>query len=146
MIEELAIVKRIEGDRAVIEVMRQNACQSCELSGGCGTGSLGKLLGQRKVSFTMRNEHGLKIGDRVVIGLPDRSYLTAGFIVYLLPLLSLFLFAGLTDFLFGSIEWVNVLSAVVGLGLGLLWAARLANHNYARDFQPHFIRHSLSFD
>ncbi len=146
MIEEFAIVRKLEDQQAIIEVVRQNTCQGCELNGSCGTGSLGKLLGYRKVSFTMPNEHGLNIGDRVVIGLPDRSYLTAGFVVYLLPLLSLFLFAGISDQLFGSTEWVNILSALIGLGLGLLLAARLANHNYARDFQPQYIRHSFSFE
>ncbi len=146
MIEEQAIVRKLRDEQAVIEVVRQNTCQGCELNGSCGTGSLGKLLGYRKVSFTMPNEHGLKIGDRVVIGLPDRSYLTAGFVVYLLPLISLFILTGISDQLFGSIEWINVLSALIGLGLGLLLAARLANHNYARDFQPQFIRHSLSFE
>ena len=146
MIEELAVVKKVQGDQALIEVERQNSCQSCELKAGCGTGSLGKLLGHRRVSLSMPNQHDLRIGDRVIIGLPDRSYLTAGFVVYLLPLLSLFLFAALGDQLFGSIEWVNVTAALIGLAVGILIAARLANHKYARDFQPRYIRHAIRFE
>ena len=82
MIEELAQVQKLNGDKAIIEIHRQNACQSCELSGGCGTGSLGRLLGYRKQSLIIQNDYNLKIGDRVVVGLPDKSYLSAGLVFW----------------------------------------------------------------
>lgn len=146
MIEEQAVVKQLEDDKAIIEVVRQNACSSCALSNGCGTGSLGRLLGHRPQILSIQNDKNLKIGDKVVIGLPDKSYLSAGFLIYLLPLLTLFLFAGLTDLVFDSIEWLNALVSLAGLACGFLIASRLSNRSYAPDLQPRFIRWQLSIN
>ena len=140
MIEEQAIVKALKDDTAIIEVQRQNACHSCELNAGCGTGSLGRLLGFRRQRLSIKNPVNLKIGDRVVIGLPDRSYLSASFLIYLLPLIFLFVFAAISHVVFGGVEWLNVISGLGGLGAGLWLAGRLSNNRYADQLQPQFIR------
>lgn len=140
MIEELAVVKQLEGDKAIIEVVRKNTCSSCQLNNSCGMGSLGRLLGHRPQILSIQNDKNLKMGDTVVIGLPEKSYLSAGFLIYLLPLMTLFLFAGFTDLLFDSIEWLTALASMTGLASGLLIAARISNRSYASALQPRFIR------
>ena len=139
MIEEHAIVREISDQQMVIEVQRQNACNSCSMEQGCGTGSIGRLLGKRPLTFTLQNQHQLKPGDHIVIGLTESAYLKAGFLVYLLPLINLFVFAVLADVLFNS-EIINVLAAILGLGVGLLFAIRGSVKTYAKEFQAKFIR------
>ena len=139
MIEEHARVLEIKDQQAIIQVQRQSACHSCSLEQGCGTGSLGRLLGRKELTFTLHNRHHLKPGDHIVIGLSEDAYLKAGFLIYLLPLITLFLFAAVADVLF-SLEWANVLAAVIGLVFGLWIAARLSGKRYLDEFQARFIR------
>jgi len=144
MIEEQALVKSLQGDQALIEVQRQNACQSCDLSEGCGTGSLGRLLGYKKLALSIPNRDKLQVGDLIVIGMPDKYFHIAGFLVYLLPLIGLFLFALIANYIFNGTEAVTVLSSLVGLAFGLFFSGRLAKHDLALKLKPQFIRQIYS--
>jgi len=144
MIEEQALVTSLKDDQAVIEVQRQNACQSCDLSEGCGTGSLGRLLGYKKLTLSIPNRHKLQAGDLIVIGMPDKYFHIAGFLVYLLPLVSLFLFALTANYLFNGTELVTVLASLAGLTSGLFFSGRLAKHDLALKLKPQFIRQIYS--
>lgn len=144
MIEEQALVKSLQGDQALIEVQRQNACQSCDLSEGCGTGSLGRLLGYKKLSLSIPNRDKLRVGDLIIIGMPDKYFHIAGFLVYLLPLIGLFFFAIVANYLFNGTESVTVLASLAGLAFGLLFSGRLAKHDLALKLKPQFIRQIYS--
>jgi len=144
MIEEQALVISLQGDQALIEVQRQNACQSCDLSEGCGTGSLGRLLGYKKLALSITNSHKLQVGDHIVIGMPDKYFHIAGFLVYLLPLIGLFCFALVANYLFNGTESVTVLSSLAGLAFGLFFSGRLAKHDLALKLKPQFIRQIYS--
>ncbi|MCK4710316.1 MAG: SoxR reducing system RseC family protein [Gammaproteobacteria bacterium] len=146
MIEEQALVIALQGDQVIIQIQRQNACQSCELSGGCGTGSLGRLLGYRQRDLLLQNDHNLVVGDKVVIGLPEKYFIYAGLLMYLFPLLCLFIFAVLSDFVFDATQWINVVSSLFGLVLGLLFSAKLANKTFASQLQPRYIRRELPIE
>lgn len=140
MIEEHAQVCEIDDQQAVIKVQRQSSCNSCSLEQGCGVGSLGRLIGHRALTFSIQNQHNLKKGDHIVIGLPDRAFLKAGFLIYLLPLISLFLFASVSDIIFNAPESVNVLAAVLGLACGLWFSAHWSASRHSNEFQAKFIR------
>ena len=144
MIEERARVVQLQGDRAVIEMQRQNGCDSCELSGGCGTGSLGRLLGHRAQVYTIPNEQNLKAGDHIVIGMPDRSFLLASMLMYILPLLTMLVAALFAQLLLGAGDGVVAATALGGLGLGLFATIRLSASEFARRFQPRFMRRELN--
>lgn len=139
MIEELALVKNIQGNRVIVEVLRQG-CQGCEISGACGTGSLGRLFGFRPKPISIPNELFLKKGDKVIIGLPEKSYVLSSFLIYLFPLLSMFLFSIIVDVLFGSVDGLNVLAALAGLIIGLLISAKLSKYAFVNAIQPQVIR------
>ncbi len=143
MIEERARVVELKGELALIEMQRQNACDSCELSGGCGTGSLGRLLGHRAQVYSIANDQNLQAGDLIVIGMPERSFLLASAMMYLLPLFSLFLFALAAQLFFHAGDGATALSALGGFGVGLFATIRLSASDYARRFQPHFLRREL---
>lgn len=140
MIEELAQVKGIQGGNALIEVSRQGGCQGCNLSAGCGTGSLGRLLGHRQKPFLIPNRLNLKTGDKVIVGMPENAYVQAGFLIYLLPLVCLFVFTIVADSLFGSVDGLNVLAAIAGLVGGILLAAKLAKQAFFKSLRPQIIR------
>jgi len=144
MIEEKALVVKLQGRNAVIEMQRQSACQSCELSGGCGTGSLGRLLGYKPLALSIPNRHKLKVGDKIIIGMLEKYFNIAGFLMYLFPLAFLFAFGLMANYFFNATEWINVLASLFGLASGLLMTARLAKKKFAQNMRPHFIRLEFS--
>ena len=145
MIKEQALVVELLGEYAVIEIQRQSACQSCDLKAGCGTGSLGRLLGYKPLALSILNRHKLRIGDRIIIGMPEKYIHIAGLLMYLLPIGCLFLFALAANYFFNATEWINVLASLSGLVFGLLVISRLAKKDFAQKMKPQFIRQEQSF-
>jgi len=140
MIEERAKVVKLQDNLAIIEMQRQSGCQSCSLSGGCGVGSLGRLLGQRNQVYSIPNQQDLQPGESIIIGIPNGSFLLASLLMYLLPLISLFLFGLVAQLIFHSNDVVTALLSLVGLALGLFLTLRLTSMDFARNFQPRFMR------
>jgi len=135
MIYEQARVVQVNDDCAIIEVINDSSCHGCEYNGACGTGSLGRLLGFRAQPLSILNSKNFRVGDQVMVQLPEQALMISGFLVYLLPLILMFLFALLANQLMG-IDWVNVLAAMAGLFAGLYLASRLSKSQFARTLQP----------
>jgi sigma-E factor negative regulatory protein RseC len=139
MIEQQAQVTFVKGDKVWMTVKRQSGCQHCSLSEGCGTGSLGKLMGYKSTEWVFPNTLGLKSGDTVMLTIPDKSYLLSSFLIYLLPLLTFFLSAVIAEYLWHA-EWVTVVISLLGLSTGLLFSASLSRRRYANALQPKIMR------
>jgi len=140
MIEEQATVTGIDGHWAMVRMQRQSACNSCELSSGCGTGAIGRLLGHRSKPVMIKNQHQLKQGDTVVLGLPDDALLKASLLIYGLPLLGLMVGGMVASLIIGESELLVVVFAMVGLVTGLQVSARLASRRYSNQFSPKVLR------
>ena len=93
MIEESAVVIRCEGDFAWVEATRRSACGQCSASAACGTGVLDKLWGRRSARMKALNRAQARAGERVLIGLQETALVRGSLILYLLPIVSLLLFA-----------------------------------------------------
>ena len=93
MITENATVVLIENNQTWIETQRKSACGQCSANKGCGTSVLSKVLGNKLSKMKAINKIDAKVGDQVVVGLNEGSLLKGAFIIYMLPLLFLFLFS-----------------------------------------------------
>jgi sigma-E factor negative regulatory protein RseC len=140
MIEEQAIVTGLDGNWAMVKMQRQSACSSCELSSGCGTGAIGRLLGHRSKPVMIKNEHQLKQGDSVVLGLPEDALLKASLLIYGLPLLGLIAGGILAGLSIGESELAVFVFAATGFVTGLQVSARLASKRYSNQFSPKILR------
>lgn len=136
MIKEKATVVSLSGNRAEVRMQRQDACSHCEMSRGCGTGAIGRLLGKRNKPVNIAVDQNLKPGDQVELGLPDEAFLKASVLIYGLPLLGLFLGALLAETIFTHVEWIVFIFAVAGLLSGLAASASIAKIKFARQFNP----------
>mgnify|MGYP000885547377 CR=1 FL=1 len=109
--DQIARVIAVEGKAAVVEVERNSACAKC---GICHMGET------KSLQLLAENGIGAEVGKRVLVALDKRSFLKAGFIVYLLPLSALL----------GGIVLVYWLGGTdlraVATGLGLFALAYLA--------------------
>jgi sigma-E factor negative regulatory protein RseC len=136
MIKEQATVTGIEGNWAVIQMQRASVCSHCELNSGCGMGAIGRLLGHRSKPVMIVNEHQLKAGDSVILGLPERAFLKASLLIYGLPLLGLMVGGLLASWVIGKSELFVIAFALVGFVAGLQISAKIARNQHSSQFSP----------
>jgi sigma-E factor negative regulatory protein RseC len=126
---EEGVVRSVTGGLAMVESAASEACASCGARGACHS-----LGGERSRVVTAHNQAGARVGDRVLLAMPRRSALSAGFLVYLGPVLALIAGAALGQRLFLRAGWDPEAGAIVlalvflaGAWLGLHWLSpRLA--------------------
>ncbi len=97
MIEELAVVVKIENRQVWVEGSQQDACGGCRQKASCTTHALGSVL--RKKPVPVESSIQLKTGDTVAVAIDGNLLLRAALLVYLLPLIALFTGAGIADWL-----------------------------------------------
>ena len=139
MIRESATVLRVQGAVVWVSCRAQAGCQRCAEGRGCGGGIFSRLLGDRLREIkTVSDRTDLQIGDQVVIGLGDSALLKAALIMYLMPLILMFVSAVVFSIASaGHGDLPALLGAVVGLATGL-WLARSYGRRHNRDalFHP----------
>ena len=139
MIEEQAIVTGLDGDLAMIRMQRQSACSQCELNKGCGTGAIGRLLGHRSKPLAIRNNFNLKVGDSVLLGLPDKAFLKASLLIYGLPLMALIGGGLLAQWAVAESELGVIIISTAGFITALFLSGIIAKKYFSRQFDPHIL-------
>jgi sigma-E factor negative regulatory protein RseC len=89
VIEETATVVSTEAGIAELEVVRRATCGACSSSSACGVSLLDRLLGRRPQRLVVTNSLGVRVGDAVVVGVPEGALLKAALAAYLMPLVGL---------------------------------------------------------
>ena len=97
MIEESAIVVKIENHQVWVESGQNSACGGCRQKASCTTNALGNVL--KKKSVPVDSDIQLKNGDEVMVAIDESLLLRASLLLYLLPLIALFTGAGIADWL-----------------------------------------------
>jgi sigma-E factor negative regulatory protein RseC len=144
MIETPATVVGLGPDVAWVETVRQSACGHCESAGSCGTSVLAQLFGAPRSRLQIPDSQGLRVGEQVVIGIPDGTLVRASVVAYLLPLAALVAAAALATAL-GANEGVVASIGLLGLGGGLWVSGRLTGGQHARErYRPVLIRRGAS--
>ena len=125
MITEQAIVTRCIGNSIEVELRRQSACAHCDLAQGCGTGALGRLLGNRSRPLMIETSETINPGDHVVLGLSEAALVKSSLLVYGFPLVGMIL-AGLVATSLALLEWQVALVALAGFVAGFKLASSLS--------------------
>jgi len=138
MLTEQAVVTRCENGRAEIKLQRASACGQCELNQGCGTGAIGRLLGNRSRPLVIETREPLKPGDNLELGLSESALVKASLTIYGLPLLCM-VFAGLLAAMLELSEiWVG-LSSAGGFLAGFKLASHLTNKLDSDRITPYIV-------
>lgn len=139
MITEQGIVTYCRDHLVEVALQRQSACGRCEISQGCGTGALGRLLGHRNKPLLIETDTALQPGDQVEIRMPEKALVRASLIVYGLPLSGMVV-AGLLASLLFTDELVLALLSLLGFTGGYLLARFLGNRLVSGYFTPHLVK------
>lgn len=118
MIEERGRVLSVESGAVWVETIRHSACGSCQARVGCGQSLLQRLGGSRRLGMIRAlNDSACAVGDEVLIGIPETAVLQGSALVYVLPLLGLFMCALLAQ-AFGWGEPAVIVAGFAGMGIG----------------------------
>jgi sigma-E factor negative regulatory protein RseC len=111
--ENEGIVKGVEGSRALVEVKKKAICESCPAKAAC---HLSQDEGFRQV--WAENRAGARQGDMVVVSIEDIRVIKGSFVFYLIPILSLFIGAGIGKWLSGREALTSGIKNMAGNVLG----------------------------
>ncbi|TRZ91561.1 MAG: Fis family transcriptional regulator [Rhodocyclaceae bacterium] len=141
MMEGIANVVAVDGSVAWLEPEQTGSCGSCKSSGACGAKGIGTVASRlEERRFPLTSHPGLKVGDRVVVGVREDALVQASMTVYAVPLLTMFAAGFLAQWGSGS-EGMTIVACAAGLGLGFviahLRARRLSAHG---KMAPRFLR------
>ena len=127
MIEETGVVERVDNEGVWVETIKLSACSSCSARAGCGQSMLASVGAGKRSVICVENPDNLIVAenDQVVIGIAEGAFLQMSFLIYLLPILLLFIFAALAGS-FGLSEPLVTLVGLAGLGAGLLIARKVS--------------------
>jgi sigma-E factor negative regulatory protein RseC len=102
MIKEWATVVSWQNGIALVSCDVKASCNSCASRAGCGSRVLNKLGPQTSHTISVPSEQPLVAGQKVELGIAEGSLLTSAMLVYLSPLVGLFVMGGVFQMLFGT--------------------------------------------
>lgn len=137
MIEEAGVVVTVESDAVWVATQRKTTCGSCSARMTCGQGLMTSLASDKKPHLIkISTDLLLREGDQVTLGMPEELLVRSAFLVYMLPLLAMFISALGVNALNASEPWI-IFAAVLGFLAGALWV-RYCSDRYidAETIQP----------
>ncbi|MGQ9629063.1 MAG: SoxR reducing system RseC family protein [bacterium] len=114
MVEEVGTVIEARPGRAKVRIGRSVACGNCH---ACILGEGGKYM----IAEVIDNL-GASVGDTVRVAMEGKKVVTAAFLVYILPLLAMFLAFALGRSLAEALGYTGSAQSI-GIALGLLFFA-----------------------
>lgn len=94
MIEETGRVVALAPGAVWVETERSSTCSGCSVRSGCGQGLVERLgIRERRGLILVLCDLRLSVGDTVVVGIRESVLLQGAVLVYLFPLIMLFIFA-----------------------------------------------------
>lgn len=141
MVEGIAQVVAVEGKLAWLVPEQTTSCGGCASASACGAKGIGTTASRLELRrFQLVNDAGLRVGERVVVGVRENALLRASVTAYAIPLATLLTAGAVAQWAAGS-DVVTMIAMFAGLALGLVFTRIGAGHLLARgDLAPRFIR------
>lgn len=132
MIEEPGVVVAVDVDGVWVATQRKSTCGSCSARMACGQGILNSLSADKKThTIKVATELSLAEGDQVTLAISQHSLVSSALLVYMLPLLLMFVAAFAAHYLNATEPWI-IFAAVLGFIGGVL-AVRFYSDRYLDD-------------
>lgn len=127
MVKEWATVVHWHNGRAVLRYASNSGCGSCAASSTCGFYILNTIEPKTEYQLELEVDQPLVVGQKVEVGIPEDSLLRSAMIVYLTPLIGLFIAGGVMTFFFLN-QLIIFLGAFVGASVGFFIAKKIAHY------------------
>jgi sigma-E factor negative regulatory protein RseC len=138
MIEEIAVVTRVETGRLWIRRRQNGACGGCIQQSTCGTSAMAQWLPKRE--FAVECAVSVRVGDPVRVAIDDSHVLLGSALLYLLPLLAMLTGVGWAKALLPTVAdaWLPEI-ALTGLLLAFWAIHHLQKRLIGRLLEPTII-------
>lgn len=136
------MVRAVRGTAVRVQAYGPGNCERCASGQGCGGGILSRLIGHRRPDVEADSRVAdLRVGDTVIVGIPEDALVSASIRVYLLPLVAMFGFGAFAHHILEAHELLVALFALAGLAAAFL-ALRVFNAKAERSgrFRPVVLR------
>ncbi len=131
MIYRKATVQNVNDQHVTLTTERESTCGQCAMKKGCGTGLMSRHIGNRFNQITLQTSSPLRCGQAVTVAVEEDQLLRAAFLMYLLPLITLFAAALLARMI--NLNTLSELAAgTMGLLFGLWLVRRISQQQKAR--------------
>lgn len=124
MLKEIGTVIAYQKGIATIKCQTKSGCGSCASRSACGTSALSELTGEKTTKddnlFTVESIIPLKIGQKVEIGLSEKSLLISTLLLYALPLFTILLTTLIGQAYFKS-EFITLFFIVINTMLSFIF-------------------------
>lgn len=150
MMEELATVVAIKQNQITCVSQVKSTCSSCQQADTCGSGIVAKAIPKKQLSVIIPldkalTSNTLKVGDCIILGIPEIAILQTAWQVYLWPLIGLIGFSALGQRLLAQQIFTHelmslslgVLGGYLGYRLAKFWQQRSGQH---QRLQPKILR------
>ncbi len=151
MIEKTAVVISTNQGYAWVRAEHTtSSCSVCSSLGSCASiSSFFTASNMDSGKIQVANPFHAKPGDHVIVGLPSNGLLKSSILAYLLPLMSLVIFAFLGNELFTWLgvngEFGSILMGIAGLFAGLRFSDTLIQHSELKEkLHPVILRKNIS--
>jgi sigma-E factor negative regulatory protein RseC len=124
MIEEIAVISKIENHQIYVESRQNSACGGCIQKEACATSVLDKFFKKRSVLVDVATPLKLQAGDTVLVAINEAILLRAALLLYLLPLIVMFISTLIGEWLLPEGQLSLAIVAISSLLLSLF----LINH------------------
>ncbi len=142
MLETRAVVVHVEENSTRVQSTGASGCSVCE-GKGCGSSKVTQLFCNKPRHFEVENKVNARVGDEVIISVVEGAVLQGVGLVYLLPLVMLFLCATLSGRLAVSAEQQDgyaAVGAVFGVLLGFAIAKWVLFRQSRKKNKPYITR------
>jgi len=137
MIEQSATVVKVDDNRVWLEAERQSTCSGCKVKQGCGTGMLANHVGKRFSNIAVIKTTNVEVGQQVYLAIPEGTLLQGAFMMYILPLVLMFLSTAVAQALHFN-EAIEIFAGLSGLIIGFYWV-KMHLENKKDGFQARII-------
>jgi sigma-E factor negative regulatory protein RseC len=142
VIEERAVVSRVEDGRVWVRPFGVESCARCREGRGCGGGVIGRLVSRRRPDVPVQLRQALpRVGDVVIVGVEEQALMQAALAVYALPILTLLLAGGFAHQVLQAHELLVAAFGALGLIGGFVLTHRVGQSMALRPgFSPALLR------
>lgn len=128
MIKQRATVVATDDKTIWLDTERESTCGQCQVKKGCGTALLENHVGKRFSRIAVAKESDVSTGQEVQLGISEESLLHGAFMMYIIPLMLMFVFAAIAQ-LFSFNEAVEIVAGISGLVIGFCWVHAQFRYN-----------------
>lgn len=145
MIEERAIVSRVDGGVVWVRPFGVESCPRCAEGRGCGGGVLGRLVGRARPEVQVGGGiAGLRSGESVIVGVEESALMQASVWVYLIPLVGMFAAGAFAHALLQAHDLLVAAFGVTGLAGGFALTRVVARRAVSSArFRPVLLRRAV---